>query len=87
MRSLLIVAVFAFILIAGTPASLARSSSSSSGTWRYPCPSCNTHEHLVHPRDGRAPYWRTNPNSTPRDNFSCKLNINPHNGKPGTKSC
>ena len=85
MRSLLIFAVVA--LIASTPASLARSSTSSSGTWRYPCPSCNTHEHWVQPRDGRSGWWQTNPNGTKRDNFSCKLNVNPHTGKPGTKSC
>jgi hypothetical protein len=85
MRSILTVAVVAIVLVASVAVSLARSS--SSGTWRYPCPGCNTHEHLVHPRDGRSGWWQTNPNGTKRDNFSCKLNINPHNGKPGRKSC
>ena len=31
------------------------------------------------------PYHRTSPNSTQRDNFSTKGNINPYTGKRGTK--
>ena len=88
MRSLLTYAIVALVLIANTTASLARSSSSrSSGTGRYSCSNCNTHEHWVQPHNGRSGWWQTNPNGTKRDNFSCEYNINPHTGKPGTKSC
>lgn len=47
-------------------------------------------EHAVHgytKKDGThvAPHHATNPNSTKRDNYSSKGNVNPHTGKPGTK--
>lgn len=32
------------------------------------------------------PHNATNPNHTQRDNWSSKPNVNPHNGKKGTKS-
>lgn len=31
------------------------------------------------------PHRATNPNQTQRDNWSSKPNVNPYNGKPGTK--
>jgi hypothetical protein len=31
------------------------------------------------------PHRQTNPNSTKRDNWSTKGNVNPYTGKPGTK--
>ena len=38
-------------------------------------------------RDGTrvVPHHRTAPNSTQRDNFSSKPNVNPYTGAPGTK--
>jgi hypothetical protein len=38
-------------------------------------------------RDGTyvAPHQQTNPNSTKRDNWSTKGNVNPYTGKEGTK--
>jgi hypothetical protein len=38
-------------------------------------------------RDGTyvQPHYRTAPNSTQRDNFSRKPNVNPYTGKPGTR--
>jgi hypothetical protein len=38
-------------------------------------------------RDGTyvQPHHRTAPNSTQRDNFSSKPNVNPYTGKPGTR--
>lgn len=33
-----------------------------------------------------APYYRTSPNGTTKDNWSTKGNINPTNGKPGYKN-
>ncbi len=32
-----------------------------------------------------APYYRSNKNSTPRDNYSTKGNVNPYTGKKGAK--
>jgi len=32
-----------------------------------------------------APHRQTNPNSTQRDNWSSKPNVNPYTGKQGTK--
>ena len=32
-----------------------------------------------------APHRATNPNHTQRDNYSSKPNVNPYNGKQGTK--
>lgn len=32
-----------------------------------------------------APHHATNPNHTQRDNYSSKPNVNPYNGKQGTK--
>lgn len=32
-----------------------------------------------------APHHATNPNNTQRDNWSSKPNVNPHNGKQGSK--
>ena len=32
-----------------------------------------------------APYQRTSPNGTQRDNWSSKPNVNPYTGKEGTK--
>lgn len=32
-----------------------------------------------------APHHATNPNHTKRDNYSSKPNVNPYNGKQGTK--
>lgn len=32
-----------------------------------------------------APHQRTSPNSTQRDNYSSKPNVNPYTGKAGTK--
>lgn len=31
------------------------------------------------------PHQATNPNQTQKDNWSSKPNVNPYNGKPGTK--
>ena len=31
------------------------------------------------------PHHATNPNQTQKDNWSSKPNVNPYNGKPGTK--
>jgi hypothetical protein len=38
-------------------------------------------------KDGKyvEPHRATNPNQTQRDNWSSKPNVNPYNGKPGTK--
>jgi hypothetical protein len=38
-------------------------------------------------RDGTyvAPHHRSDPNRTQRDNYSSKPNVNPYNGKRGTK--
>ena len=38
-------------------------------------------------RDGTyvQPHHRTAPNSTQRDNFGSKPNVNPYTGKPGTR--
>jgi uncharacterized protein YxeA len=38
-------------------------------------------------RDGTyvAPHHRSDPNKTQRDNYSSKPNVNPYNGKRGTK--
>ena len=38
-------------------------------------------------RDGTyvAPHHRSDPNRTQRDNYSSKPNVNPYNGKKGTK--
>lgn len=38
-------------------------------------------------RDGTyvAPHYRTNPNTTQRDNWSSRPNVNPYTGKSGTK--
>ena len=38
-------------------------------------------------KDGKyvQPHRASNPNQTQRDNWSSKPNVNPHNGKPGTK--
>lgn len=38
-------------------------------------------------KDGKyvQPHRATNPNQTQRDNWSSKPNVNPYNGKPGTK--
>jgi hypothetical protein len=38
-------------------------------------------------RDGSyvAPHHRSDPNRTQRDNYSSKPNVNPYNGKRGTK--
>jgi hypothetical protein len=33
-----------------------------------------------------APHQRTSPNSTPKDNWSTKGNVNPITGKAGTKT-
>lgn len=33
-----------------------------------------------------APHHQTNPNSTKRDNYSSKGNVNPYTGKEGTKT-
>lgn len=33
-----------------------------------------------------APHWRSAPNSTTRDNWSTKGNVNPYTGKPGTRN-
>lgn len=33
-----------------------------------------------------APTRATNPNNTKRDNYSAKGNVNPANGRPGTKN-
>lgn len=39
-------------------------------------------------RDGTyvAPHHRTDPNRTQRDNYASKPNVNPYNGKKGTKN-
>src|SRR5437773_1964805 len=39
-------------------------------------------------RDGTyvQPHNRTTPNSTQRDNFSSRGNVNPYTGKPGTRN-
>lgn len=34
-----------------------------------------------------APHYRSNPNSTQRDNYSTYGNTNPYTGKTGTKKC
>ena len=51
---------------------------------------CQTNSHHVRVsgytrKDGSyvQPYFRTAPNSTNRDNFSTKGNVNPYTGKPG----
>lgn len=38
-------------------------------------------------KDGKyvQPHRATNPNQTQKDNWSSKPNVNPYNGKPGTK--
>jgi len=38
-------------------------------------------------KDGKyvQPHRATNPNHTQKDNWSSKPNVNPYNGKPGTK--
>jgi hypothetical protein len=38
-------------------------------------------------KDGKyvQPHQATNPNQTQKDNWSSKPNVNPYNGKPGTK--
>lgn len=33
------------------------------------------------------PHYRTDPNSTDADNYSTRPNINPYNGRRGTKPC
>ncbi len=40
-----------------------------------------------HKKDGTyvAPHHRSDPNNTQRDNYSSKPNVNPYNGKKGTK--
>jgi hypothetical protein len=47
----------------------------------------DVHVHGYTKRDGTVvqPYTRTHENSTQRDNFSTKGNVNPYTGKVGTK--
>ena len=50
----------------------------------------NPHDHYVHSyvrRDGTfvSGHWQTNPNNTQLDNYGTLGNVNPHNGKVGTK--
>jgi hypothetical protein len=47
----------------------------------------DVHVHGYTKKDGTVvkPYTRTHENSTQRDNFSTKGNVNPHTGKVGTK--
>jgi hypothetical protein len=49
--------------------------------------SSDVHVHGYTKRDGTVvkPYTRTHENSTQRDNFSAKGNVNPYTGKVGTK--
>lgn len=47
----------------------------------------STRVHGYKKRDGTyvAPHHRSDPNRTQRDNYSSKPNVNPYNGKKGTK--
>ena len=49
--------------------------------------SSTTSVHGYTKKDGAvvAPYQRTSPNGTQRDNWSSKPNVNPYTGKEGTK--
>jgi hypothetical protein len=48
----------------------------------------DVHVHGYTKKDGTVvkPYTRTHENSTQRDNFSTKGNVNPYTGKVGTKT-
>jgi hypothetical protein len=73
---------------------LAQSSHShSSKTYKASTTTCcsksasDVHVHGYTKKDGTyvQPYTRTHENSTQRDNFSTKGNVNPYTGKVGTK--
>lgn len=55
---------------------------------KAPSPTGTSHAVNGHfKKDGKyvQPYRATNPNHTQKDNWSSKPNVNPYNGKPGTK--
>ena len=65
------------------------SSHSSTSYASRPQPrSGDTHVNGYIKRDGIyvQPHYRTHPNSTQRDNYSTKGNVNPYTGKRGTKT-
>ena len=50
----------------------------------------NPHSHYVNPytrSDGTVVrgHWQTNPNRTQYDNYNTRGNLNPHNGRVGTR--
>lgn len=94
-RIVLIVGALALTL-AAAPAAEAKGSTSKSTTHSTKAPAAaaktvpTTPSHSVRgytTKNGTyvAPHRQTNPNSTKRDNYSTKGNVNPYTGKAGTK--
>lgn len=77
-----LVAVVLSVFVVATPQiSFAKKSTSSEvGTGSH-----NVNGHFKKNGAYVAPHRATNPNQTQRDNYSSKPNVNPHNGKQGTK--
>ncbi len=80
--------IVAFILV--TPAfAKGGGHSSSSPSSSFSQPSGSSHSISGYTKSNGtygAPSHATNPNATKADNWTTKGNINPHTGKPGTKS-
>lgn len=78
----ILVQLFCFLLIVIPPIAQAKKAGSGGGG------SGGSHHVNGHfKKNGTyvAPHRSTNPNHTQRDNWSSKPNVNPYNGKQGTK--
>ena len=85
-----LIAVAVLSLLTVVPIFGQRSHSSHSRTSSSTCCSksgSDVHVHGYTKRDGTVvkPYTRAHENSTQRDNFSTRGNVNPYTGKVGTK--
>jgi hypothetical protein len=71
----------ATVMIFATPVASAKKAPSSGSSGG----SHNVNGHFKKNGTYVAPHRSTNPNHTQRDNWSSKPNVNPYNGKQGTK--
>ena len=82
MKKLILLVLLGYLLV--SPLAHSKSPSPYAGNQGNPS---TTTVHGYTKKDGTvvAPYQRTSPNGTQRDNWSSKPNVNPYTGKEGAK--
>jgi hypothetical protein len=86
----IVIAVLAFVLCAGTASAQGIYGNNASNSGAYGTGS-NPNNHYVQPHTNSngtyvQGHQQTNPNSTQRDNYGTRGNVNPYTGAVGTKT-